>query len=91
MASKRLGHIGKSKFLQLKSKQMIDDINYIDKIIPNDNLCEACINSKQAGLLFEKAIDKISCLWSNFTSSIINNKNLITYKSDVSGFRDFIA
>lgn len=44
MASKRLGHIGKSKFLQLKSKQMIDDINYIDKIIPNDNLCEACIN-----------------------------------------------
>lgn len=63
MASKRLGHIGKSKFLQLKSKQMIDDINYIDKIIPNDNLCEACINSKQAGLLFEKAIDKISCLF----------------------------
>lgn len=71
MASKRLGHIGRSKFLELKSKQTIDDINHIDKIIPNDNLCEACINGKQARLLFEKAIDKRprfiihSRLWSN--------------------------
>lgn len=72
MVSKRLGHIGKSKFLRLKSKQMIDDINHIDKIISNDNLCEACINGKQALLLFEKAINKRpgfiiihSCLWSN--------------------------
>lgn len=71
MASTRLGHIGRSKFLEMKSKQTIDDINHIDKIIPNDNLCEACINGKRARLLFEKAIDKRprfiihSCLWSN--------------------------
>lgn len=71
MASKRSGHTGKSKFLQLKGKRMIDDTNHIDKIIPNDNLCEACINSKQARLLFEKAIDKISCLFMFVIESLL--------------------
>lgn len=97
MVSKRLGHIGKSKFLESKSKQMIDDIKHIDKIIPNDNLYEACINGTQARLPFEKARDKRprfiirSDVCGPITPTIINNQNLITYKSDVSVFRDFIA
>ena len=44
----RLGHMGKSKFLELKNKRMVDDINLIDNIMPNDKLCEACIFGKQA-------------------------------------------
>lgn len=39
----RLGHIGKTKFLELKNKEMVNDLNLIDKIMPNDNLCEACV------------------------------------------------
>ena len=54
----RLGHIGKSKFLELKNKQMINDLGQIEKVTPNDNLCEPCINGKQARLPFEKVKDK---------------------------------
>ncbi|KOC60083.1 Copia protein, partial [Habropoda laboriosa] len=43
---KRLGHIGKAKFLELKDKQMVDNIEYIEKVIPTNNLCETCINCK---------------------------------------------
>lgn len=54
----RLGHIGKSKFLELKNKQMISDMGQIDRVTPDDNLCEACINGKQARLPFAKTKDK---------------------------------
>ncbi|KOC60032.1 Copia protein, partial [Habropoda laboriosa] len=54
----RLGHMGKFKFLELKNKQMVDDINHIERVVPNDNLCEACIKGKQARLSFEKKKDK---------------------------------
>lgn len=54
----RLGHISKNKFLELKNKQMVNDIAQIDKIMPNDNLCEACISGKQCRLPFNKAKNK---------------------------------
>ncbi|CAK9800989.1 Copia protein [Anthophora plagiata] len=82
---KRLGHIGKAKFLELKDKQMVNDIEYIEKVIPTNNLCEACINGKQARLPFEKAKDKIhikrplfivhSDVCGPITPSTINEKN----------------
>ncbi|CAD7078781.1 unnamed protein product [Hermetia illucens] len=39
----RLGHIGKQKFIELKNKQMIYDLDQICNINPSDDLCEACI------------------------------------------------
>ncbi|CAK9797987.1 Copia protein, partial [Anthophora quadrimaculata] len=82
---KRLGHIGKAKFLELKNKHMVDDIEYIEEVIPTNNLCEACINGKQARLPFEKAKDKIhikrplfivhSDVCGPITPSTINDKN----------------
>ena len=47
--------MGKSKFLELKNKQMINDINLINNIIPNENICEACIFGQQARLPFQKS------------------------------------
>ena len=37
---------------------MINDMGQIDKVTPNDNLREACINGKQARLPFEKVKDE---------------------------------
>lgn len=54
----RLGHISKHKFIELKSKAMIDDPNQIDTVEANDNLCEACINGKQTRLPFNETKDK---------------------------------
>ena len=52
----RLGHMGKSKLLELKNKQMVDDINPDNNnIIPNENICEACIFRQQARLPFQKS------------------------------------
>lgn len=53
-----LGHIDKNKFLELRNKEMINDAELVNKIIPNDNLCEACIKGKQARLSFQKDKDK---------------------------------
>lgn len=55
----RLGHIGKSKFLEIKSKQMFSDIELLYRVLPNDNLCEACINGKQSCLPFNKSKFKV--------------------------------
>lgn len=55
---RRLGYIGKTKFSQLKNKQMVEDVMFLEKVIPNDNLCEACIKGEQTQLPFEKAKDK---------------------------------
>lgn len=54
----RLGHIGKQKFLQLKHKQMVDDIKLIEKVYLQEKICEACIYGKQARLPFAKAKGK---------------------------------
>lgn len=50
----RLDHISKRKFLEWKNKQMTEDIKIIDNISPDDKLCEACINGKQAWLHLKK-------------------------------------
>lgn len=81
----RLGHISKNKFLELKNKNMIDDANQIDQVLPIDSLCEACINGKQACLPFEKAKNKDyikrplfiihSDVCGPITPSTINDKN----------------
>ena len=47
--------MGRSKFLELMNKQMVDDIDLINNIIPNDNIFEACIFGKQARLPFQKS------------------------------------
>ena len=46
----RLGHMGKSKFLEFK--KMVDDINLINSIILNENICEVCMFGKQARSFF---------------------------------------
>ena len=51
----RLGHMGRSKFLESKNKEMVNDIDLINNIIPNDNICEVCIFGKQARLPFQKS------------------------------------
>lgn len=54
----RFGHISKNKFLEIKNNSMVDETNQIDKIVPNDDLCEACINGKQSRLPFNQVKDK---------------------------------
>ena len=81
----RLGHIEKSKFPEIKNKQMISDMSQIEHVVPDNNLCEACINGKQARLPFKKAKDKTDVKRPLFiihtdvcgpiTLSTIDNKN----------------
>lgn len=54
----RLGHISKSKFIELQRNKMINDISEIDAVTPTDALCEPCINGKQARLPFNQSKDK---------------------------------
>ncbi|KOC58795.1 Copia protein [Habropoda laboriosa] len=70
----RLGHMGKHKFVELQRNKMVSDVSQIEKIIPNDKLCEACISGKQKRLPFNKVKDK---------SNI--NRPLFVIHSDVSG------
>ena len=82
---RRLGHMGRSKFLELKNKQMVEDMQCIEKVIPDNNLCDACINGKQARLPFERFKDKShikrplfivhSDVCGPITPPTINNKN----------------
>ena len=53
-----MGHIGKSKFAELQNKQMMSDMSRIEQVVPNDNICEACINGKRARIPLKKATDK---------------------------------
>lgn len=81
----RLGHIGKDKFDKIRNKQLVDDVERVSKIIPDDYLCEACINGKQARLSFNKFKNKDyierplfnihSDVCGPITPSAINNKN----------------
>ncbi|CAD7091660.1 unnamed protein product [Hermetia illucens] len=81
----RLGHIGKQKFIELKNKQMIYDLDQICNINPSIDLCEACIKGKQAKLPFNKEKDKSHVKRPSFiihsdvcgpiSPTAINNKN----------------
>ena len=81
----RLGHIGKSKFLEMKNKQMVIDFDIIEQVILTDHLCEACINGKQARLPFQKFKNKDyiqrplfivhSDVCGPITPSTVDNKN----------------
>ena len=55
---RRLGHISKNKFLELKNNKMFVDISKLENVSPHDNLCEPCISGKQARLHFDKVKDK---------------------------------
>ena len=50
----RLGHISRKKFIELKNKDLIEDVELIKFISPNNDLCEACIKGRQARLSFNK-------------------------------------
>ena len=54
----RFGHISKSKFLKLQHAEMVNNITEISKILPDDDLCEPCINGKQTRLPFNKIKNK---------------------------------
>lgn len=55
---KRLGHISKDKFLEIKRNNMLEDGNILENINPTKNLCEACLNGKQARRPFSKTKNK---------------------------------
>lgn len=88
----RLGHIGKEKFLELKLKKLFLDSDQIDKITFDNNLCEACINGKQARKTFEKKKDKEHIIRPLFivhtdvcgpiTPSTIDHKNYFVFFID---------
>ncbi|KPI92981.1 Copia protein [Papilio xuthus] len=54
----RLGHMSKNKFLEIKINNLVEDIEQISSVAPDDQLCEACINGKQSRLPFNQAKDK---------------------------------
>jgi len=54
----RLGHISKGKFLEIVRNNMFEDVELVKFIKFNNELCEACINGKQARLPFEKIKNK---------------------------------
>ena len=47
--------MGEWKFLEWKNKQIVDDINLSNNIIPNNYIYEAYIFGKQARLPFQKS------------------------------------
>lgn len=55
---KRLGHLSKDKFLELKRKGMVYDVSLIQKINPDDHKCESCIYGKQTRLSSKNTKDK---------------------------------
>lgn len=71
---KRLGHMSKNKFIELRSKRMYYDTDFIKNIKINDKICEACINGKQVKLPSRNSKDK---------SHI--NRPLLNIHSDICG------
>lgn len=55
---KRLSHVCNQKFNQLKSA--VADPSVFESIIPTNDLCEVCVQSKQTRLPFNKSKDKSS-------------------------------
>ena len=54
----RLGHISKGKMLEIKRKNLFDDNRLLDSVNPTDDICEACLNGRQARLQFENFKNK---------------------------------
>ncbi|KAJ3641539.1 hypothetical protein Zmor_028042 [Zophobas morio] len=54
----RLGHISNGKFQQLKRCQMAGNMSDLNKIMPTNDLCEACLYGKEARLPFNKNKNK---------------------------------
>ena len=89
----RLGHIGKSRFLKLKNKQVVPDITQIENVTIDESLCEACINGKQKRLPFNKNKYKSyierplfivrSDVCGPITPSTIDNKNYFVMFIDI--------
>lgn len=48
----RLVRMSKQKFIDLRNNSMVDDVNLIKTVLPDNKLCEACINGKQTRLSF---------------------------------------
>jgi len=81
----RLGHISVGKFLEIKRNSLFEDTNILKNIDLNHELCEACINGKQARLKFQKFKNKENITRPLFvvhsdvcgpiTASTIDNKN----------------
>lgn len=73
---KRLGHLNKQKFMNLK--KLVDDHSIIDKIVvPTAELCEPCIIGKQSRLPFAKLKKK--------KKKLNNNRPLFIVHTDVCG------
>lgn len=53
-----LGHISKGKFLEIKKNNLFCDNNILANVNPTNEMCEACLNGKQARLRFEKRKNK---------------------------------
>jgi len=49
----RLGHISKGKLQEIKRNNLFGDNNLLDNANPVDEICNACLNGKQARLRFE--------------------------------------
>uniref|UniRef100_V5GMX9 Copia protein n=1 Tax=Anoplophora glabripennis TaxID=217634 RepID=V5GMX9_ANOGL len=81
----RLGHIGKNKFTEIKTKDLFQNTVPLNEINPTDKLCEACVYGKQSCFPFAKSKNKShvqrplfivhSDLCGPITPSTIDNKN----------------
>lgn len=54
----RLGHMGKSKFIEFKRNNLILNSKKLERINPTNEICEACVYAKQARLSFSKERDR---------------------------------
>lgn len=70
----RLGHMSKNKFIEIKRLELFKDISELSAVVPDDELCEACINGKQSRLPFNHAKDRSHV-----------NRPLFAVSSDVCG------
>lgn len=81
----RLGHISKGKLMEIKRHNMFEDIDLLNNIQIGTEVCEACVNGKQARLPFAKFKNKEhierplfiihSDVCGPITPSAINEKN----------------
>lgn len=82
---KRLDYISQNKFLEIKSKEILEDNSQMKNIFPPNDTCEACIYGKQTRLPFSKAKYKShitrplfiihSYVCGPITPTTLNNKN----------------
>lgn len=63
----RLGHINKTKFLEIKRNNLLDTTHLLERVDPINETCEACIYGKQARLPFSKEKDRAHVIRPLFT------------------------